>query len=81
MTRAEEITSLQKVIKTQNDLILTQKQEIEDKNRTIKRHKDTVISTRELHEDLRATERSNDNLRAIIARKNQGLGLALTGTS
>jgi hypothetical protein len=81
MTRAEEIKSLQKVIKTQNDLILTQKQEIEDQGQTIKQHKDTAITMRTLNEDLRATERSNDSLRAIIASANKGFGLHITKTA
>ena len=81
MTRAEEITSLQRLIKVQNQEIERLKQDKHDLLRTVSRLKDANDSTRTVNEDNRVLERTCDNLRAIIARKNQGLGLALTGTS
>ena len=81
MTRAEEITSLQRLIKVQNEEIERLKQDKHDLLRTVSRLKDANDSTRTVNEDNRVLERSNDYLRGVIARKNQGLGLALTGTS
>tara|TARA_R110000782_G_scaffold105196_1_gene193106 strand:+ start:312 stop:557 length:246 start_codon:yes stop_codon:yes gene_type:complete len=81
MTRAEEITSLQRLIKVQNEKIERLKQDKHDLLRTVSRLKDANDSTRTVNEDNRVLERSNDYLRGVIARKNQGLGLALTGTS
>ena len=75
MTRAEEITSLQRLIKVQNQEIERLKQDKHDLLRTVSRLKDANDSTRTVNEDNRVLERSNDYLRGVIANLNQGLGL------
>ena len=81
MTRAEEITSLQRLIKVQNQEIERLKQDKHDLLRTVSRLKDANDSTRTVNEDNRVLERTCDNLRAIIASANKGFGLHITSTS
>tara|TARA_R110000787_G_C13411032_1_gene444199 strand:- start:1013 stop:1258 length:246 start_codon:yes stop_codon:yes gene_type:complete len=75
MSRAEEIKSLQKLIKVQNEKIERLKQDKHDLCRTVTRLRDSNDSTRRVNEDNRVLERSNDYLRGVIANLNQGLGL------
>jgi cell division protein FtsB len=71
MTRAQEITKLNEEIKR-----------LKAQNKKVRDERDYLFNTaqsqRESTEDLRALEKSNDYLRAVIARSNKGFGLTMT---